>query len=314
MEHLERLEAIDKAIAEAIDALDLKKDLVTHLSVIDHKRSRLKEKVNKLFAFVDQEKANFEILETNSIVPLFFKVLGVYKGRYDQEQQDFVQAALNYNAALDQLHLLDFELKIVKKKLARLEKKKIDIEKLLKEKQQIYNVNDAKIAREIGEFDTDIYTHRKRITNAHKLQLEIDVILEDLQFILDTIVSTGAIILKGGSSRKFLPYKNIKGIKLASRAATRAQNNLDNFNIHLREYDPEIRTNKIFVTQYLDSLFEQLIKDWVAHYYFKSSEKKLKSDIEILKDLRKGIDSNIKVIGQHLEYLIVEKREYLIAL
>jgi len=314
VEHLKRLEAIDKEIASIMDALDVKKELITHLSIIDHKRKRLKDKVNKLYAFVDKEQAKFEELESTSVVSLFYKVLGVYEGRYEQEEQDFVDAALNYNAALDQLHLIDFELRLVKKKLVALESKELNVDELLAEKQQLFNVYDAVVARDINKFDSLLYTNRRQVSQAYNLINKIEIILKDLRYILRAVVETGRWILSNQGSKYFLPYKYNKQITLASRAATRAQNNIDNFNVLVKNYAPKSSFQKIYINEYLSKLFDQLIKDWVAHYYFKSSENGLREDIGKLENLSEDLHKEIKELNLDSENLLAEKKQYLIKL
>lgn len=314
MNPIERLEEIDLAIAEVVDILDSKKELEEHLVYIEHKRHALKNKVNQLYAFVDKEQAQFENLEVNSVVSLFYKVLGLHEGWYEQEKQDFVEAALKYNAALDQLHLLDFEVKIVRRKLKAIEETNVNIDNLLVEKQRIINVYDMNKAREIGRFDTLIYSNRKQKQIGYKLIYEMEKILKDLHFILEIVSKTGKWMLNNRGDRNNLPFWYNKHIKLASRAATRAQNNLDDFNVHLNKYDPDLTINKIYITDYLDKLFDQLIKDWVANYYFKSSETSLNKSIEVLERLKLELESKIDFFKKDSELIEKEKKEFLMKL
>lgn len=314
MKHLERLEEINAEIASIEDARDLKNELETHLSILDLERSRLNARINKLFAYLDKERKEFEVLETLSIVPLFFKVLGVYEGRYEKGRIDFVEAALNYNAALDQLHLIDFELKIVKKKLSRLASSGKNMDALLKEKQDIFNVYDADTAREIGKFDTNIFTARRRKSLAYNLIFDANKILEDLAYIQETVKSTGIWVLKYQDKAQHLPYQQKKKIKLASRAATRTQLKLNGFIREINEFYPEKIEGKILIKDYLKELFSNLVKDWVAHYYFKSSEKSLSEDIIQLEGIRDELEAEIGSIKRDLMRIAQEKKDFLIEL
>jgi len=313
--NLEKLERIDQRIAELVVAQDSKKELEEHLDYIEQRQQALKDKVNRLYAFVDKEKAKFENLEANSVISLFYKVLGVHKGWYEQEEQDFVEAALKYNAAIDQLHLLDFEVKIVRRKIGSLEDVSFDIDNLLAEKQGIFNVYDAVEARKIGGYDTLIYTNRRQKNLAYKLIYEMDKILKDLHFILEVVSATGKWMLQNNGVRNLLPFKFNKQIKLASRAATRAQNNLDDFRAKLNKYDPSITVNRISITaNYLDNLFRHLIKDWVADHYFKASEVQIQDTIVAMESSKQELEGKIEFYEKENEILAKDKMEYLIKL
>ncbi len=314
MKHLERLEEIDRKIAQARESSDIKDELQSHLEDVEQRRVELNEKINRLFAYVDAGKAKFENLESNSVVSLFYKVLGMQEALVEEEHQNFVQSALEYNAALDQLHLLDFEIKIVRRKLHDISKMQMNVDALLEEKQKIINVHDAATARKIGSYDNLIYSARKKERDGLKLIAELDKILKDLRFIYDIVNKTGDWMSENRGARNYLPFWYNKQIKLASRASSRVQNNLDEIGKHILKFDSEIQLKKMYVKDYLDRLFDQLIKDWVANYYFKSTEKNIKDTIAVLESLKIGIEEKLAFLKEDVELLIKEKREFLLKL
>ncbi len=248
----DRLEVHEKCLTR-------KKILVHEMQVLHHQLTRSKARLGK-------EKQDLDELEKKNLRSLFSQYLGTDEEKVEKERQEYLQAALNYNAIIDEIGLLEYEEKLIEKNILKNPKEvSNELKKLirLKEKELKY---DVKTRKSILAFDAKINGIDRKIKDikeALKEGSDLKVKLQSINKKLKNVKKWGATKMHGRG--RYSSYNKKTYIDEANREVVLAD-------ILIKQYDKEVQDifpsveHDITTDNFRDFLsifYDNLITDWV---------------------------------------------------
>ena len=256
----EQLEKINKKIRVLTEQVDTRISFEKHLGYLKSKKEELNTSIHRLHAIVDKERQEYEILETENLENLFMKVLGFHKTKYEKERQEFVEASLKYNSAIDRFILIDFEIEIVEKKLFQILDMQKSLDTLLLEKQAYFQKHDFSKARKVGQFDLDIHNNQRKINISRKLISEGQRINLNIKSIEKALDEVSKWLNTKGVFSKPLPFELKRKLRKASKDCVKTQNSIDAFQGPLNDVLPSSQLSKHILDNHINHLFQNLIQ------------------------------------------------------
>jgi len=308
-----KLEEINAELSEAIEEHQEREMLEQHLSFLGQHRKDLKRDIFKLKNILDKEKEEYDILNTENLVNLFMQVLGTMEKKKEKERQDFVHAAMEYNGALDQLQILEYEEDLLQQKLDELPKTRIKLDEIIAFKQAFLKKSDLLQGSIIAKYDLQIHNLQKKLRVIEKLRTSGDEITTHLNLILQHL-NEFKISTRGSYPRsKRIGYRQKKLLRRVSKLCTNTQVKMHLYADNMEQLN---LGDKIFEKKpmygFLKNLEYSVVLDWVHSYFFKKSTDTIQEWKTKLETYKTDVMDERAIVYQNkIEELKEEKMDFL---
>lgn len=130
------LTLIQKELDSTLQRLDTQRQINERLKSVRNNLADLYQRQKKLDKSVRKEKREYESLENRSLNSLFTKVLGNHEEKLEKERQEYLDAVLKFNEAVEEIELLEYEEGILKTKHATTADTEKELKNLLAAKEK----------------------------------------------------------------------------------------------------------------------------------------------------------------------------------
>jgi len=130
------LTLIQKELDSTLIRLETQRQINGRLQAVRHDLAELLKRQTILDKSVRKEKREYESLENRSLNSLFTKVLGNHEEKLDKERQEYLDAVLKFNEAVEEIELLQYEETILEKKHSTTAETESELKNLLQSKEK----------------------------------------------------------------------------------------------------------------------------------------------------------------------------------
>lgn len=248
---------------EEFKSLELAK---SHLDKLNLRIKDMQNKLGNLQATIEREYKDVEALEKLSLRSLFEKVLGDKESQLEKERQDYLHAVLSFNECKKSMELLDFERKILKKKLVNYNKTKSELHNLIRQRKNSLMKEDPLAKQLISDIDQKI----DRIIASKRELHEAIIVGKKINKKLNNIISTLEQVRNWGQYTLNDPDQHIQKMTFINKAKEEAyltKQLLQEFEDELTDIyshpDLKIQASVETFKHFIYSFFDGLISDWV---------------------------------------------------
>jgi len=298
---------------EALKSLDLAK---SHLEKIEIRIKDLHHKSGKLQVILEKEYDDVEQLEKLSVRSLFEKMLQNHEAQLEKERQEYLQAALNYNECKNSLELLDFERKILRKKLTAYNETKSELHNLIRQREHSLIKEDVKARVLITSINADIdakIAFKRELYQAIELGNKIKQTLENISTQLEQVSSWGAYSVNAS------PDKHIRKMAYVSKARNQAyivKQLLEEFEDELTDiYNDEdlfIKSSLKTFHYFIYDFFDNLISDWIVLMKLENTISTIKQVKNKVIRISQSLNNELKKSEFLIEKLTTQKEELIL--
>ena len=257
---------------------ELLKDKIRELEQVRKVRSHVQELTGRLQAeeeslaileqTLDKEQKDVETLEKEGLRTMFRKFLGDREEQLEKERQDYLRVSLRFNELFKSVELIRFELDLLTKKEANLEKLQGEIELLFKEREvEILNHGEpaAQEIRGINQQTDKLNKFAVQVDEAFAVGQRAFELVQKAEHSLGEAQMWGQRDI--WNSNNNADYMKQRSIDKAREFVTQARNALIHFGNELKDVDPSIQfvaklELEVF-SQFGDAFFDNLISDWI---------------------------------------------------
>jgi len=310
-------ESIHQKLAKKIEdfkSLELAK---RHLEKLESRIQKTKQKLNALQATIEKEYKDIAQLEKLSVRALFEKMLGDKEAQLEIERQEYLRAVLNFNECKKSLELLDFERKILQKKLTNYNKTKSELHNLIRQRAQSLVQEDELAKQLITDIDKEIDAN---IAFKRELYEAITVALK-IKRALREVINNLNKVLKWGEYTLNNPDQHIRKMTYMNKAkdhAYLAKQLLQEFEDELADiYDKQninIQTTLETFRYFIQSFFNDLILDWVVLMKIQNASHTVIQVNNKVNEIARTLQNELKTTESNLEVLIDKKEKIILEL
>ncbi|MDX1476838.1 MAG: hypothetical protein R3301_03995 [Saprospiraceae bacterium] len=268
---------------------------------------------------LQKEEADVNKLQRASVKSLFYRFLKSQERQLDIELQEYVAAALDYNACLEEIELLEFEISVLEDKLEQLPELEKEWESLIERKAALIQQHYPEVARRLRILDHSAYKimlERREIDEAIIAGAKAKSLLKSIYRYLTRIKGWGA--WQDGQGR-YAPYAKKSLIDKARKKAVQADVALQQFDKELSDVFKKLKISQKFrvdaFRHFLDIFYNNLITDWIVQRNLKNTMHNVEAVIDStqryldsLKEEKQTREDKLKDIEQKKEDLIYESR------
>ena len=246
-----------------------------HLKRLKRTLRRVKSELRKAKEIVRKEEADVNKLRHASVNAIFPRFLKSKKRQMEIELQEYVTAALNYNACLDQLEMIEFEMAIFERKLGELPALRALWAKELESLKSAIRKSHPEIARQYAHYEDQIQSEQKviaEIDQAIAAGARCRKYLKAISSQLDKVDSWGRWPRTRG------PYSLEAKSALIDKArasALRTTGALAIFEHELKDVFKTLAIADAFSLEsfdhFLDTFHDNLVTDWVVQKDLRNS-------------------------------------------
>ncbi|MBT8229016.1 MAG: hypothetical protein KJO50_02065 [Bacteroidia bacterium] len=297
---MDSLSQVQQEIKSTLEEYESLKNVESHINEIESKLKLAYNNLKELSKRLDKELKDIENLEGISLKGLFYKTLGNKEDQMDKERQDYLEVSLKYKEYKKEIELMEFEHKLLRKKLNNLPELKIKLEDLKKKRtNEILSSPQIHLRNEFQEIlrkmDTSILLNR-----------ELEEAIEEGEKAVKLLAVVSSYLRKAGKWGQWdMAGKNRRGaymkhqsIDKALKELPRAQHQLNIFTRELKdlgENNINFKLNMVQFNRFTDFFFDNLISDWIIQQRIKSTI----NNIESTRDHTQRILLNLKQEKEH---------------
>lgn len=226
-------------------------------------QSKIKGLENRL----NKELKEFEAIESNGLKSVFYKVLGSREEQVEKERQDYLDASLRYNEHKKSIELLEFEIKLLEKKLGNTNPLHKKIEKLKQKRENEILKTNPKLAEKligIAKETDQYYVYHKELKEAYVVGEKVVKSLENMVKELNKAKDWGNWDMMGRS--RSAGFNKHSAIDRAKNISVWVKHELLLFNKELADVghnDANFNLNMNNFSKFTDIFFDNLISDWI---------------------------------------------------
>jgi len=252
-------------------------DTLEEISNLDRVRAHYDESVTELRTSqskikffeskLNKELKEFEAIESNGLKSVFYKVLGSREEQVEKERQEYLDASLRYNEHKKSIELLEFEIKLLEKKLGNTDPLHKKIEKLKQKRENEILKSNPKLAQKLIAIaqDTDqYYVFHKELKEAYVVGEKVVKSLEKMAKELQKAKDWGNWDMMGRS--RSAGFNKHSAIDRAKNISVWVKHELLLFNKELADVghkDANFNLNLDNFSKFTDVFFDNLISDWI---------------------------------------------------
>ncbi len=302
-----KIQALQDRLEVHEKCLTRKKILVHEMQVLHHQLKRFKAKLGK-------EKKDLEELEKKNLRSLFSQYLGTDEEKIEKERQEYLQAALRYNAIIDEIGLLEYEEKLINKKILENPKdvsKELKRMLRLKEKELKY---DVKTRKAIIEFDTRINRVDRKIKDINEALMEGNELKAKLQSInikLKNVKKWGATKMHGRG--RYSSYNKKTYIDKANSEVVLADILIKQFEKEIHDIFPDVEhdiTTDNF-RDFLSIFYDNLITDWVILRKLDTAIHTMEDNLNRIRRIEMNLTHEEEITWRERKEIEAEKKAYI---
>lgn len=290
-----------------------------HLKQLKQQHKECIAEQRMLARLVDDEKADVNKLERFSVTSLFLQLMGRKRDRLELEHQEYVAAALKYNACLNMLETLQYEILLLTDKYAELSALEERYQDLLQTKERMLHKAFPAIAAKIMRYDDVIRKKRLVIVEIDEAlkagmhaRTKVRSLLKELDKVAEWVRYQSGHAVMGRAGRK--QFVDRVGKKAVDAGAT-----LNTFEIELKDVFKSLHIRDIFdrrgLEGFLDVFHDNLMTDWIVKSNLSHTRNNLTGAMDkingMLATLRKEKRTKtgeIRDIAKHREELILRHK------
>ncbi len=294
---------------EEFKSLELAKN---HLEKLEKRIKKNYAKLEKLSTILEKEYNDIEQLEKLSVRALFEKILGDKEAQLEQERQEYLQVALNYNECKKSIELLEFEKGILIKKLENYPETKSELHNLIRLREKSLSIEDKLAKQLINDINTEIDTtvaYKRELHEAIIIGLKIDKIFKKIISNLDKVVQWGQYTLDSPD----VHIRKMTYINKAKENSYIVKQLLEEFEDELMDiYDDKniyIQSSVKTFRHFIDSLFDNLISDWIILFKIQNSIYTIHQIKDKVVRILKSLQHELKQVEENFEMLLDKKNK-----
>ena len=294
----EDLAALQHVLEDLHLRITARRKLPAHLKQLKAQHKQYVKEKRKLEKLVAREQEDVNKLNRLSVTSLFYQLSGRKRERLELEHQEYVAAALKYNACLNMIETLQYEIILLADMYAELPNLEAQYDQWIKKKERLVRKSYPKIATRIMRFD-------ESIAHKHQVVAEIDQalkagmrarsrlrgLLKELDKIARWIKSYGGEGQMGSAGRK--QFVDRVGKKVVDTGVM-----LNSFEIELRDVFKSLEIRDIFDLRgfqgFLDVFHDNLITDWVVKSNLSNTRNNLTAAMDKVSGLLASLRSEKK--------------------
>lgn len=303
----------------------LKKKIEVHLEGIETKLKNRIIELGELDAKVLASEESIEELEKMNIRTLFATILKNKEQQYEREKQNYLLYFLQRKECLERIEAKEFEIKILKEKLAQLEGVEAAFEKLLNNKKQRLKFKHRELAKDIILIEGNIREKeymKKEILEAMAKGKEVYHYLLELFTSLKTMESWNPTTNRSHAQESSYYYASYKQKKYTRELLSYVRNvntSLDDFIDELsdvsKQYDLNYEQFIDRVAHFLKNFYDGLVSDWIFHEELQvtknlvhETQDKIKRIMAMLEHDFSEADQQIALVREKLKEFIIKNK------
>lgn len=301
----------------------LKKKIEVHLEGIETKLKNRIIELGELDAKVLASEESIEELEKMNIRTLFATILKNKEQQYEREKQNYLLYFLQRKECLERIEAKEFEIKILKEKLAQLEGVEAAFEKLLNNKKQRLKFKHRELAKDIILIEGNIREKeymKKEILEAMAKGKEVYNHLLELDRSLQTMESWNPTTSHDKQRTYYFgSYKEKKYTRELLSYVRNVNTSLDDFIDELsdvsKQYDLNYEQFIDRVAHFLKNFYDGLVSDWIFHEELQvtknlvhETQDKIKRIMAMLEHDFSEADQQIALVREKLKEFIIKNK------
>lgn len=315
----DRLESLHARLEELADQLASARNVPRHLKDIRKQLREKQKQLRQVTRTLKKEEKDVNKLEGASVKSLFYRFLKSRERQLDIELQEYVAAALKYNACIQEIELLTFEADVLNRKLETLPEIEAEWQSTIQAKEAMIKEQFPTMAKRLSNLDNTAFKdmlQRREIEEAIIAGVQAKTYLKSLAKYLQRISGWG--MWPDGVGR-YAPYAKKSLIDKARQKAIQADLALHQFDVELSDVFKKLEIAHGFsidaFQHFLDIFYNNLITDWIVRRNLKHTINNVQSALDSverylvsLRKEKKQIEAGLKKIEQEKEDLIYNTR------
>ncbi|MDX1407929.1 MAG: hypothetical protein R3330_07340 [Saprospiraceae bacterium] len=315
----QEIATIQARLEELAEQLASCRRIPEHLQSLHKEIKRKRQDYRRAARVLEKEEADVNKLQRASVRSLFYRFLKSQERQLDIELQEYVAAALHYNACVEEIELLEFEIAVLEDKLTQLARLEEDWKAAIEKKAQLIEQHYPEAARRLGVLDHSAYKimlERREIDEAIIAGTKAKTYLRSIRKYLLKIEGWGSWY--DGTGR-YAPYAKKSLIDKARKKAIQADVALHQFDKELSDVFKKLRiANKFSVDafrHFLDLFYNNLITDWIVRRNLQHTTHNVEAAIDSvqryldsLKEEKQSCEDQLKEIERKKEDLIYRSK------
>jgi len=315
---MDKFTKIQKEIHQTLEDFQSLKIVEKHLEETDLQLNTARSKMRSLDKLVDKELEELDKLESGGIKSAFYKVLGSKEQQLEKERQDYLEVSLQFNEHQKMVELLEYEKKLLDKKIVGLPKlaQRLEDLKALRAN-EILNSPNLKLSESFKSILSSLDDNRL-------INKEVKEAITTGTTALKSLAVVRASLQKAEewgrwdmmNKRGYQTHMKHSAIDQAHRAITRAQYELNLFN---KEYS-DIQSDHInfnlkidSFSKFTDYFFDNLISDWIVQQKIKNSMSNVEANMDKLQRVLSMLNHEQDVLEKEALLLESKKEQILIS-
>lgn len=297
---------------EEYESINLAKNYLTKLR---HRIAILRQDLHEIETLVNQSSMDIAKLESFSLTSLFFELLGDKASQLEQAKQSYLQNILKYRELKRRLELSEYEKNILEKKVARAEQVNLQLNTLLRTRENLLDQTEPELKRGIMALNRKIEQQlrfKTEIKEANNLSYKT------IEYLSKMIELLNKIWFWGNMKWFSKLFNNTQShIDRAQELLYKAKQNiihLEDKMKHIEQYNKsQVPNFRLELSHYFSEIYiENLILDWVVRGRIKNAFTSIISTRDKIKLLQITLKKQSKDIDQYIEQLELEKKQLLL--
>lgn len=302
------MENINEKIKSTFEKVHRSKKLKSHLIELDAKLKTKTKEAKQLKKKLDKENHDVEKLEKLSLSSMFHKILGDKEQQIEIERQEYLQAALLYNACVEEIEKLEYEFKVVNEKQENLSGLEGELKGLMKQKENLLKQSNSTIAFKIIGIDKEVLQNgsiRNEVIEAIQVGKETQQVLKNIHRDLSLTRQWGG----GGNAYgrgRYSSYQKRSYIDHARKNAYLANQLLRQFEKEIKDVYQNIQVNLSVdlkmdsFSGFLDAFFNNLITDWIVQQKIQKAIGGIQSVYNTVERYVNQLQQELPILDQNL--------------
>lgn len=266
---------IQTTLQETLQEIQNLKRVQKHLDKINKELENSYKELDRLEDKLEKEYQDIKQLENLSMKSLFHKILGSKEEQMEKERQEYLQATLKYNEFKKSMEILEFEQKVLQKKIVDISLLENKLKTLKKKREQELLEAGTPISQKLQKLHAQLdklEVRKKEFNDAITAGQKANAVIDKMLHYLEKARNWGDWDMMGKG--RMASYNKHSAIDQAREASYNAKYLLDRFQQELydlgtRNYNFNIQLNNL--QNFTDIFFDNLISDWIMQQKIKNA-------------------------------------------
>lgn len=311
------MSSIHEQLKEALLEFRQLQKVQHHFDELSRRHRAESAQIRKLAGLLKKEERDVRQLEKTSVRSLFHKVLGNKERQIEKERQEYLQVALKYNGLVESVELMDYEMRVLEKKLVRYDQVEKRYNKLIALREEELMQSDDAAGRELMLLS-------RKIDRAHVLLKDIDEaivagkeaisVLRAMTKQLEKARDWGQWDVHGGGNVS--GWSKHQAIDRAREIAVRARHALFRFREEMLDVyeDADIRVHLQVdrINRFTDIFFDNLISDWVVQQKIRKALDNVRGVNKQVSRAMAQLERDVPEVEQEIRDLEVKREQVIV--